>query len=102
MTKQTVGSGKIPHLKIGDAIVIHGSTEEKRDVVKYTDAKSLVEYFRSKDDPDNEYKNNEEYMHSVTKKLQEVYEVSVLPCHNEEAFVGALFRLKLCSVTVLN
>jgi len=102
MTKQVVGGGKVPSLKVGDAIVIHGSTDGKRDVVKYTDAKSLVEYFRSKDDPEKNFQTNEEYMHSVTKKLQEAYEVSVLPCHSEEAFVGALFRLKLCSVTVLN
>lgn len=102
MTKQASVLGKVPHLKPGDAIVIHGSTEEKRDVVKYTDAKSLVEYFRSQDDPNHEFRNNEEYMHNVTKKLQAVYDTSILPCHSEEAFVGALFRLNLCSVTVLN
>lgn len=86
----------------GDTIVIHGKSTLDRELVTFTDADSLVAYFRERDDPDGEIRNNEEYMRTVANRLQELTDSSPLPIHDSEAFVAALFRLGLCSKTTLN
>lgn len=89
--------------KPGDTIVIHGKSAIDRELVTFTNAESLVEYFRERDDPDGEIGSNEEYMRAVATRLQELTENSAaLPIHSPEAFISALFRLGLCSKTTLN
>lgn len=89
--------------KSGDVVVIYGRTKLDRDVVRFTDATSLVSYFRERDDPKGEIASNAEYMKFVGDRLRTVYEMEgVLPSHNEDAFVAGLFRLGLCSLTTLN
>lgn len=90
--------------KAGDVVVIYGRTKYDRELVTFTDAKDLVSYFRERDDPSGETTNNEDYMRNVGARLREAYEVdaALLPLHSEEAFVAALFRLGLCSITTLN
>ena len=83
-------------------VVIFGRTNNDRDVIKYTNAKDLVAYIRERDYPDGEIVNNEEYMKTVVDRIKEVHEHFVLPHHNEEAFVAALFRLGMFGKTTLN
>lgn len=85
--------------KAGDIVVIYGRT---RDVVKYTDAKNFVSYLRERDFPEGSVNSNEEYMRTVALRVKETYEDFNLPSHNEEAFIGALFRIGMFGKTTLN
>jgi hypothetical protein len=88
--------------KTGDMVVIYGRTKNDRDVIKYTSAKDLVAYIRERDYPDGEINSNEEYMRTVVDRIGEVQKHFVLPHHNEEAFVAALFRIGMFGKTTLN
>ncbi len=90
----------ITEAKAGDTIVVYGKTRFDRELVNFTDAKALVAYFRERDD--YVHLTNEDYMSLVEAKMREVVGSSVLPYHNEEAFVAGLFRLGLCATTTLN
>lgn len=92
-------------LQTGDVIVVHGAKEAERDLVKYTDASALVTFLRERDDPDELLKNNEEYMRVVNSQFKKIYDLEdkvIIPFHNEEAFVSALFRLGIFAKTILN
>jgi len=88
--------------KPGDVIVIYGSNDFDRDLIKYTDAKDLITYIRERDHPAGNIANNKEYMQLIVSRIQEVYEGFNLPYHNEEAFVVALFGLGIFGKTTLN
>lgn len=91
-------------VKNGDIIVVHGDDLYDRDLVKFTDAKTLVAYFRERDYPNDDSTDNKEYMKNVVDAWRDVYgtNANAVPFHNEESFVAALFRLGLCGVTTLN
>ena len=89
----------------GDWItVLVGPTRFDHDLVKYTDAKGLVEWFRNRDDPESVLGSNEDYMRNVAKVLEQRLADAgeTLPCHDEEAFVKALFRIGFCQTVLLN
>ena len=102
----------VTKVKAGDTIVIRNIvTDNEEDIhksdrilLKYTDAKSLVSYFRQRDDPSGKLATNEEYMRVVNDTFREVFEESsnVIPTHSEEAFVNALVRVGLITTTVLH
>jgi hypothetical protein len=92
-------------LQTGDVIVVHGSKEAERDLVKYTDASALVTFLRERDDPDELFRSNEEYMRDVNTEFKKIYNIEekvIIPFHNEEAFVNAMFRLGVFAKTTLN
>lgn len=90
--------------KTGDVVVIYGTHRDDRDVIKYTDAKELVAYIRERDHPagNNGISTNEDYMRFVVSSIQKHYTDFVFPCHTEDAFVEALFRLGMVAKTTLN
>ena len=99
-------------VKPGDTIVIRNiitqdaASAEKADrmLLQYTDAKTLVNYFRERDDPNGRIATNQDYMRLVNDTFNDVFEESrnVIPTHSEEAFVNALVRVGLITTTVLH
>jgi hypothetical protein len=98
-------------IKSGDTIVIRNIISEETDenisdriLFQYTDAETLVSYFRKRDDPNGKLVTNEEYMRMVNNTFREVFEgnSNLIPTHSAEAFVDALARVGLIKTTVLH
>lgn len=88
-------------VKTGDVVVIYGRNDFDRDVIEFTNAKDLITYIRERNYKTYEISSNEEYMSFIVSRFKEKYDGNI-PCHNEEAFVAALFKLGLFGKTTLN
>ena len=90
------------YAKQGDVISISiGKKVEERSLVKFTDAKELVSWFRNRDCPEGDIKSNEDYMRVVAKTFSEIAQMDI-PWYSEEAFIGTLFKIGFCQVATLN
>jgi hypothetical protein len=89
----------IKMFKAGQPVVLIGETTHDREIFIFNSPENFVETLRVAEKVP--FKNNQEFMESVSKALNS-HDTLHVNFHNEESFVESLIRYGICIPATLN
>jgi hypothetical protein len=89
----------IKMFKAGQPVVLIGETTHDREIFVFNSPENFVETLRTAEKVP--FKNNQEFMESVSKALNSHDSLHV-NFHNEESFIESLIRYGICLPATLN
>jgi hypothetical protein len=97
--KKDSNQKSIKMFKAGQPVVLIGETTHEREIFIFNTPVNFVETLRSAEKVP--FKNNQEFMESVSKALN-IQNTLHVNFHNEESFIESLIRYGICIPATLN